>query len=268
LRIELHCHSNCSDGLQSAQEVARCASNKNIEIFALTDHDTCAGSEAAKIAGADNIRAVEISCSDDSGHTVHLLAYDTGGDWSTRETALIALREHRKNRLRMMAARLQQRGITVDVTSLLLEAERRSVGRPDLARAMVASGISSSMKEAFSRHLYDRGPVDVPHKALGVGQAIEIARSAGARVSLAHPHLYEGRTLPLIAAFRHAGLSGLEAFYGRYDAAERKRWSEIADDNQMICTGGSDSHGEPEIQRGVEISADRGGKLREWLGLA
>jgi 3',5'-nucleoside bisphosphate phosphatase len=248
-------------------EVVRCASGKNIALFALTDHDTCAGSEMAKITGADNIRAVEISCSDRAGHTVHLLAYDTGGDWTTLETELVGLREHRKNRLRLMAARLQQRGIAVDVTDLLLQAERRSVGRPDLARAMVTAGISSSMKEAFSRHLYDRGPVDVPHKALGVGQAIEIARSAGARVSLAHPHLYEDRTLPLIAAFRQAGLEGLEAFYGRYDAGERKRWSEIADANDMICTGGSDSHGEPEIQRGVEIPAERGAALRQWLGL-
>jgi 3',5'-nucleoside bisphosphate phosphatase len=240
-------------------------------LFALTDHDTCGGSSAAQVAGAVNIRAVEISCADEQGLTVHILAYEPAGAdvsrWDLLLHGLVEVREQRKHRLRMMAAKLSQRGINVDISGLVDEADRRSVGRPDLAKAMVAAGAVSSMKEAFSRFLYDRGPVDVPHKALTVAQAVKLARSAGAQLSLAHPHLYENRTLHLIENYRDAGLSGIEAFYGRYDAAERKRWCEIADAHGMVCTGGSDSHGEPEIARGVEMPEARAEVVHRWLGL-
>jgi len=268
VRIELHCHSTCSDGAQLPTEVAAAASNRGIALFALTDHDTCAGSASCVVPNACNVRAVEISCSDADGHTVHVLAFDTGGAWDVLETQLGVVREHRKNRLRMMGAKLLQRGIKLDMEPLLAQADRRAVGRPDLANAMVAAGVVSSAKEAFSRHLFDRGPIDVPHKGLSVTEAVAVGRSAGAKLSLAHPHLYGARTAKLIAAHKRDGLEGLEAFYGRYDAAERKHWIEIADGNGMVCTGGSDSHGEPEISRGVEMPDDRAHALAAWLGVA
>jgi predicted metal-dependent phosphoesterase TrpH len=118
-----------------------------------------------------------------------------------------------------------------------------SVGRPDLARIVVSTGHATSMKEAFSRYLYDGGPVDLPHRVWPIGEALAVGRAAGAAMSLAHPHYYDQRGAELVRRHRDDGLTGLEAFYGAYDMARRRRWIEVADDLGVVCTGGSDWHG-------------------------
>jgi len=265
MRFELHCHSTCSDGTESPGQVAARAAERAVAVFALTDHDTCDGSGVA-VAGARVIRGVELSC-DDDGRTVHVLAFDRGGDWATLEARLEAVREARRNRLRVMAARLAQRGITIDIEALVGEAARRSIGRPDLARAMVAAGAASSMKDAFSRHLYDGGPVDVPHRALPLREAIEIGRAAGAAMSLAHPHLYDERSAHYLRRHKADGLTGIEAYYGAYDPRERARWIALADQLGATCTGGSDWHGPeaPNAQPGIDLPDDRSDALLQWL---
>jgi predicted metal-dependent phosphoesterase TrpH len=266
VRFELHCHSTCSDGTESPEQVAARAAARDVAVFALTDHDTCAGSRVT-VAGARVIRAVELSC-DDDGRTVHVLAFDRGGAWDALEARLAAVREARRNRLRVMAARLAQRGIAIDVESLVAEADRRSIGRPDLARAMVAAGAASSVQDAFTRHLYDRGPVDVPHRALPLRDALALGREAGAAMSLAHPHLYHDRSAHYLRRHKADGLTGIEAFYGAYDPRERARWTTLADQLGVTCTGGSDWHG-PEAANaapGVDLPDDRSAALLAWLG--
>jgi hypothetical protein len=265
MRFELHCHSTCSDGTEAPEQVAARATERGVAVFALTDHDTCEGS-AITVAGARVIRAVELSC-DDDGRTVHVLAFDRGGPWSALEATLEVVREARRNRLRVMAARLARRGITLDVESLVADADRRSIGRPDLARAMVAAGAVSSVKDAFSRHLYDRGPVDVPNRALPLRDAIAIGRQAGAALSLAHPHLYDERSAHYLRRHKADGLTGIEAFYGAYDPRERARWIALADQLGVTCTGGSDWHGPeaPNAAPGVDLPDDRSAALLAWL---
>jgi len=264
MRFELHCHSTCSDGTEAPDKVAARAAERAVEVFALTDHDTCAGS-AVTIPGARVLRAVEISC-DHKGRTIHVLAFDRGGSgWGALEEKITAVREARVNRLRMMAARLEQRGVKLDIEALLAAGTERSIGRPDLARAMVATGAASSMKDAFSKHLYDGGPVDVPNRALSIADAVAAGREANAAMSLAHPHLYDSMSFDIIRTYD--GITGIEAFYGRYDARERKRWITLADERGLTCTGGSDWHGpeESEVQPGVDLPADRSDALLRWL---
>lgn len=265
MRFELHCHSTCSDGTEAPAQVAARAAERKVEIFALTDHDTCAGSNV-EVAGGRVIRAVEMSC-DDAGRTIHVLAYDRGGAWHLLEDRLAAVRIARVNRLRVMAARLLQRGITIDIEALLAQAGHRAVGRPDLARALVVAGVVTSMKEAFSRHLYDGGPVDVPHAALPITEALELGRAANAAMALAHPHLYDHRSVQLVRTHHTSGLTGIEAFAGGYDPRERSRWTSLADDLGLVCTGGSDWHGPEEAhsEPGVDLPADRSEKLVAWL---
>ncbi len=264
MRLELHCHSTCSDGSEPAARVAERAAERGVAVFALTDHDTCAGSDVA-VAGARTIRAVELSC-DDRGRTIHVLAYDRGGAWGDLVARLEAVRTARTNRLRVMHAKLTQRGVRIDLAPLLAETGR-SVGRPDLARAMVASGAASSMKDAFARHLYDGGPVDVPHASLPLVEALAIGRAAGAAMSLAHPHLYDEHGVQLLRAHRADGLTGVEAFYGAYDARERGRWIALADELGLVCTGGSDWHGpeDARVQLGIELPPAREARVLEWL---
>ncbi len=271
MRFELHCHSTCSDGTEAPARVAARAAERQVAVFALTDHDTCAGTAAAVVAGARTLRAVEISCEEPStGRTIHLLAYDRGGDgWAALEAKLEEVRQARLGRMRMMGARLAQRGIRIDVEPMIEDAARsgRTLGRPDLARAMVAAGAVSSMKEAFSRHLYDGGPVDVPNRALTLPDAIALGRDANAAMSLAHPHLYDHLGVQLCKQHVAGGLGGVEAFYAGYDPRERARWIELADQLGLVCTGGSDWHGpeDPTAQPGVDLPPDRSDALYAWL---
>jgi predicted metal-dependent phosphoesterase TrpH len=266
MRFELHCHSTCSDGTETPAQVAARATERAVAVFALTDHDTCAGSGVA-VAGARSIRGVELSC-DDDGRTVHVLAYDRGGAWAVLDDRLAAVREGRRNRMRVMVAKLAQRGIRIDVEPLVAEAERRSVGRPDLARAMVAASAASSVKDAFARHLYDGGPVDIPHRALPLLEALAVAREAGAALALAHPHLYDERSAAMLRKHKAAGLDGIEAFHGAYDPRERSRWLAVADQLGLVCTGGSDWHGPDDAMAlpGVDLPDDRSDALLRWLG--
>ena len=272
------------------------AAERAVEVFALTDHDSCEGS-GVQVPGARAIRGVELSC-DDGGRTVHVLAYDRGGDWAVLEARLLQVREARRNRLRVMGAKLAQRGVRIELEPLLAEAERRSVGRPDLARAMVAAKAASSMKDAFSRHLYDGGPVDVPHRALPLAEALALGHAAGAAMALAHPHLYDAYGVALLRRHRvpgaggpsaggpsaggsgvggsggggpgigGPGIGGVEAFNGAYDARERARWIALADELGLVCTGGSDWHGPEEANAppGVDLPPDRSAALLRWLG--
>lgn len=271
MRFELHCHSTCSDGTETPEHVASRAAGRDVAVFALTDHDTCAGSQVS-VPGARVLRGVEISCDEpETGRTVHLLAYDRGGTgWADLEHKLGDLRTARRNRMRMMAARLAQRGIRVDVEPLIADAERsgRTLGRPDLARLMVAHGAVSSVKDAFTRHLYDNGPVDVPHHALSLADALALGRAAHAAMSLAHPHLYDHFGAVLLRKHKPDGLGGVEAFYAVYDPHERKRWIDAADELGLVCTGGSDWHGPADASApiGVDIDGDRGKRLYDWLG--
>lgn len=267
MRVELHCHSVKSDGTLAPAAIAARAASRGVSLFALTDHDTCAGSAEAVVPGAITVRAVEVSC-DDGGATVHLLMFDVGGDWASLEARLDEVRAARRSRLRKMVARLAQRGIVIDVEALLERADGKTVGRPDLARAMVAAGTVRTVKEAFSRHLYDDGPVEVKHAGFTVGEALAAARGAGARVALAHPHLYRDRAVPMLRTYRDAGLTGLETHYGHYDAGERARWGEVAVAHELVQTGGSDFHTPGDPEPGVELPDALAAKLTAWLGVA
>lgn len=267
MRFELHCHSTCSDGSESPQQVASRAAERAVSVFALTDHDTCEGTGVA-VANARSLRAVELSC-DHDGRTVHVLAYDRGGAWDALADRLAALRVARANRVRVMATKLEMRGVKIDVEPLIAESAKRSVGRPDLAKLMVAAGAANSIKDAFARHLYDGGPVDVPHRALSVADALALGRAAGAAMSLAHPHLYDERSAAMLRKFKPDGLDAIEAFYGAYDPRERARWIAVADQLGLVCTGGSDWHGPEEAvaQPGIDLPDDRSDALARWLDL-
>jgi predicted metal-dependent phosphoesterase TrpH len=264
MRIELHCHSTCSDGTEPVAQVVARAVERKVEVFALTDHDSCDGSDV-EVAGVRVIRATELSC-DDHGRTIHVLAYERSGGFAPILDRLATQRTARANRLRVMGAKLAQRGVKLDLEPLFEASKSRSVGRPDLARAMVASGVASSMKDAFSRHLYDRGPVDVPHTGLSLADALAAGRACGAALSLAHPHLYDDHGERLLRQHHATGLGGVEAFYGVYDPRERARWTALADELGLVCTGGSDWHGpESNCLIGVELPPDREAKVLAWL---
>jgi predicted metal-dependent phosphoesterase TrpH len=264
VRVDLHCHTDVSDGVDSPASVGARASARVVELFALTDHDTCGGYAGCAAEHPATIRAVEISC-DHAGRTVHVLAYDAGGAWHDLEARLERSRRALQDRLRVIGEQLARLGVRIDIDAILVAAGPRAVGRPDLARAMVAQKVVKTEKEAFRRYLYDRGPGDAPGHRIDLGEALALGRAVGARMSLAHPHQVENAGT-LLRKFRDEGLGGVEAFYGVYSQRDRGDWIRLADELGLVCTAGSDRHTSSDLDLGIDIPADRGARLREWLG--
>jgi predicted metal-dependent phosphoesterase TrpH len=272
VRIELHCHSTCSDGSESPEVVADRARQRGVELFCLTDHDSFDGYEATRAACPQVLRGLELSCHEE-GRTVHLLVYDAVRDnerWAVFAAQLENAQQGRRDRLRAMGERLSELGVPVDVEPILAGAGTRTVGRPDLANALVAGGHVSSFGEAFLRYLGDGAPAYLPMERLSVAQGLDLGRAAGARMSLAHPHTLGEYAAVLCQRYRRAGLDGLECFYGPYTPRQRRRWLQLAERFGLVVTGGSDFHGTamPQISEpGIDLPDRHANRLRAWLGL-
>lgn len=274
MKLDLHCHSTCSDGSLAAAEVATRAADYGVELFCLTDHDTFAGYQATRDALAESevtvLRGMELSCKD-HGKTVHLLLYglDDGPGLDALQSTVDRIFVARTERLREICGRLAALGHQLDPEAIL--AQTHGVpGRPAVAKALVQAKICTSIKEAFSRFLRDGGPADVPVERVSLREGLDLGLAAGAKASLAHPHTFGRFALAESVCKRHRdhGLTGLEALYGRYGKAERIGWLRLADQLDMVATGGSDFHGEavPDVTRpGTEVDPARGDAIRAWL---
>lgn len=275
MRLELHCHSTCSDGSLSPAALAAQAREEGVELFCLTDHDSFAGYDAtaAAMTGVPVLRGVELSCRHEQ-KTVHLLLYGVadGPGHAALERRLAGILEDRRRRLRAIVVRLAELGIKLDADEILIGTHGHTPGRPDIARALVEQGHVRSPREAFERYLHDGGPADVALDRVTLDEGLALGRDAGAKMSLAHPHSLRSHQLVGEIFQRHKadGLEGIEAFYGRYREHEREVWLRIARRHDLVVTGGSDFHGDavPEVRRpGIELPEPFAARLRAWLGV-
>ena len=280
VRLELHCHSTCSDGSLEPEQLARELLSAEVELACLTDHDTMrgcgrlAGALAATPQGAQIrvLRGLELSCKH-AGRTIHLLIWGVGeGPESAAFEARLEIQlEQRRARIVAICARLAALGISLDPAPILAAARDRCPGRPDVARALVAQGHCRTMRAAFTKYLRDDGPADVRMDSLGVGEALELARGLGARVGLAHPHTLTHYAVvrELFIEFRAQGLEGIEAFYGRGSPAHAQSWLQLARELDLVVTAGSDFHGGGAVAQitrpGIELPAAYTPRLREWF---
>ncbi len=238
----------------------------------MTDHDNCDGYSATVGSCRRVLRGLELTCAD-RGRTVHILLYDVTNDddrWAELEQCLQEMRQARIERLRAIAGRLEELGVTIDIESIVEAAGGRSLGRPDVARALVQEGVVASLDEAYRRFLGDNAAANVRLEQLSVAQGLEIGLRAGAKMALAHPHTLGDRVPELMRRYRSAGLEGLECYYGMYASKQRRRWLQLAKKLDLVVTGGSDFHGEPTPQiaePGITLPEPHSERLCEWLGL-
>jgi 3',5'-nucleoside bisphosphate phosphatase len=245
--IDLHVHSNASDGTDDPAEVMRRAAAAGLGVVALTDHDTQAGVEPARAALPDGLTLVpgiELSC-ELAGRSVHLLGYlfDPSDRALTAEAARI--RDDRTYRARAMTERLAALGTGVTWEQVTAIAGDAVVGRPHLARALVAAGAIASTADAFTADwIADGGRAFVGRYAPGLARAVGLIRSAGGVPVLAHPRS-PGYEIPyqVIEELAGAGLAGVEVYHFDHDAAARDRLAALAAAHGLIMTGGSDDHG-------------------------
>ncbi|GLX93538.1 PHP domain-containing protein [Herbidospora sp. NEAU-GS84] len=262
MRIDLHSHSTASDGTSRPAEVVWRAREAGLDVLALTDHDGVGGHAEALANLPDGLTLVpgmELSCRRD-GMSIHMLAYlfDPDHPGLARETALI--REARDGRAAEMVARLIDLGVPITMEMVERIAGGGVVGRPHVARAMLAVGAVADIEEAFSnRWIGSGGRAHVARYALDPVRAVELTRAAGGVAVLAHPRSAKrGRVVPdeWIADMAAAGLTGIEVDHRDHTTTAREELRGLAKDLGLVVTGSSDDHGELTGHRlGCETTA-------------
>jgi len=251
--VDLHTHSTASDGTLSPEGVIEAAERCGLTALALTDHDTIDGVPAARAAGeARGIRViagVELSAFQED-HEVHLLALHVT-HLEALEKRLSELRAQRYVRAQKIVEKLNALGVPLTLEEVLQQSNGGAVGRPHVARVLIARGVVHDFRDAFVKYLGNAGSAFVPKEHLSIEDAIAIAHEAGALAIWAHPG--DGgrreRLEPLVAA----GLDGLEIRHPSHSAEDVKRFQALADFFNLVPSGGSDWHGAPDGPRRLGI---------------
>jgi predicted metal-dependent phosphoesterase TrpH len=254
-------HSTASDGSRAPGDVVREAKRIGLTAIALTDHDTLDGlTEAEAVAaelGVRVVRGVELSAVEGHAET-HILGLHLT-DTRQMEAELVALREMRRNRAQRIVARLNELGVRIEFASVLEQAAGGAIGRPHVARAMIAEGWAVDFRDAFERYLGNGKPAYVMKDRLAVADAIGLIHGAGGIAVLAHPS--QGGTRERIEAFVREGLDGVEVRHPSHSAEDILRLNALVEHFMLVPSGGSDWHGAADGPRTL-------GMMRvpaEWL---
>lgn len=268
--IDLHSHTNESDGTLIPAELVSLAVRVGLDALAITDHDTFAGYEKAvpfaREASLDLVRGIELNSrlklpgSEDPRY-VHLLGYfpchDPSADFNNW---LDGEREDRRSRNRRLVNALQNRGL--DITLEEVEARGRSLaGRPHFARILVQKGYAVNSEDAFQRYLGEGAPSYIERESQSTEEAIQVLRAGGGIPSIAHPirlGLTPESERKLFARFKDMGLVGLEVYHSEHPPRTQARYMALADELGLLPTGGSDFHGtaKPNVDLGTGVNGN------------
>jgi predicted metal-dependent phosphoesterase TrpH len=259
--IDLHTHSNVSDGSDTPGRVVELAVEAGCSALALTDHDTLAGIGPARQRAAELgitlVPGCEVSCRSAGPGGMHVLVYFVDDDSSPLGEELVRLRQDRRRRNLALAERLASLGLPVTYDLVVRQAGgEEGVGRPHFAATLVSVGAADSIDDAFDRYLADQRPGFVPKARLSGADVAALARSSGGVAVLAHPYStgLEGSDLAaLVGELARSGFSGIESIYGRYSPRRRAELGHLARRFGLVATGGSDHHGssKPDLRVGT-----------------
>ncbi len=256
--IDLHTHSTASDGSLTPTELVNAAKAAGLVALGLTDHDTTAGlaeaSSAGEAAGLEVVLGCELSATTDTAR-MHLLGLWLPSKPSALEAAMTALNEHRHERNHIIIAKLRELGLDIDYPAVRDFAGEGSVGRPHIAALLLQRGQVRSMEEAFERYLGSRGKAYAPKRVLSAQEAIDLLKSEGATVILAHPYqcgLGGSELEAEVLRLKGLGLDGLEAYYNDHTPSRTAAMLHLAKRLDLLVSGGSDFHGaaKPDIRLG------------------
>ena len=247
--VDLHMHSTASDGSLPPEAVVQAAHAAGLGVIALTDHDTMGGVDAARREG-DRIGVRVITGTELSAHDgdreVHLLALHLSRVEAI-ESHLAHFRETRRTRAERIVAALNGLGIPVTFEAVLAQSQGGAVGRPHVARALIAGGWAADSREAFDRYLGHGRPANVPKPRLPIADAIRLVHDAGGLAILAHPGPEGNRQR--VQRFAAAGLDGLEVRHPSHSPDDTARLSALVEELNLVPSGGSDWHGAPDGPR-------------------
>jgi len=275
-RADLHTHSTASDGAATPAVLIAQARQVGLGTVALTDHDTMAGVAEATTAGAAAgitvVAGVELSAVEGDRET-HVLGLHLG-EPQLLASALANLRAARGRRAEAIVTALRALGVGITLDNVLAAAGGGAVGRPHVARALIAGGWARDQRDAFDRYLATGRPGYVPKERLTMADAIALVHQAGGIAVYAHP----GRdgTRERLETLRDLGLDGVEVRHPSHNAEDEARLSALADFLGLVPSGGSDWHGALEGARvlgavtvpesWVERQTDRAHRYRDAGG--
>jgi 3',5'-nucleoside bisphosphate phosphatase len=279
MKIDLHIHSNYSDGALSVQEIVREAKLRNIGLLAITDHDSIACQELALAlagkAGLNCVSGVELNVTfshsrfkSDKSVSLDLLGYQFAVKDNALTQKLEEMAEYREARaakiLDKLNAEFEEEGIEKLTNNDFVEIQASidgSLGRPHIADYLVRKKIVKSRQEAFDKYLMK---CDVPKYPLHLEEASRLVRDAEGKVVLAHPNDSHGTSLVALSKslfeqteiVRESMLpyiDGIECWHSRSDSVTTRHYIKFAEEHGLIMTGGSDCHQKPIVMGTVKI---------------
>jgi predicted metal-dependent phosphoesterase TrpH len=276
VRIDLHTHSDRSDGTTTPTELVRHAAEVGIDLLALTDHDTTEGwaeaAGAAERAGVALVRGIEISCKLD-GNATHLLAYLPDPTYVPLVRELERILDGRNARLPAILAKLRR--LDIDVTEddvRRVAGDAAALGRPHVADALVEKGVVGHRGEAFDNYLGSRGPAYVQRYAPPLEAMLHTVAEAGGVTVLAHPwakrHNFAALDEARFAALKEDGLAGIEVDHQDHDEATRDRLRAIARNLDLVVTGSSDYHGAGKVAHDLGCNTTDAEEFSRLMDLA
>jgi predicted metal-dependent phosphoesterase TrpH len=249
LNVDLHCHSNVSDGVLAPAAVAQYAHKAGVNVWGLTDHDEVGGIAAARVAANDLgmrfIPGVEISITW-AGQTVHIVGVRIDETNPVLLQGLADTRNGRDARGREMAAQLAQAGIPGAYEGAL-----KYVANPDLmsrthfARYLVEIGVCASIPEVFRKYLTEGKPGYVPHRWATLEQALGWILAAGGIPVIAHPGRYKFSPVAegaLFDEFKQMGGTAIEVVTGSHTPDQYPVYAELARRYGFLASRGTDFH--------------------------
>ncbi len=257
--IDLHTHSSCSDGSFSPTELLDEARQAGVSAIALTDHDSVRGIPEILKAGEESeleiIPGVELS-TEYGPEEVHVVGLFIDPSNEALLAQLQAFRDNRDNRNLKMIDRLRESGFDITAEDVYERNPGAVIARPHIARYLVETGQADDVQSVFDDYIARGKPCYVERYKITPVEAVKLIHDAGGLAILAHPCLYNlsrEELAVLVGEMKEAGLDGIEALYSRNQGSDEADFCRIAEDFDLLVSGGSDFHGasKPDIKIGT-----------------
>jgi len=264
---DLHLHTIFSDGTYTPEELIAGAGKKHLSAIAVVDHDTVSAVaptiEAAKESDIEVLPGIELSA-EYNNQEIHILGYLIDYKKNDLLEKLESLKINRIERVKKIVAKLNTLGLKLDEQAVFGLSGVGTVGRLHIARAMVKEKLVSSLSEAFQKYIGDNCPAYVLGFRFNPKEAIKFIKDSGGVPVLAHP--YSLHNDELVLEFIKLGIMGLEVYYPEHSQGMVNFYADLAKNNNLLLTGGSDCHGKakPSVRIGsIKIPYELVEKLKE-----
>lgn len=243
VKIDLHTHTNYSDGALTPVQLVKKAQERGLDIISITDHDSINGIKEAIVYGKDLgieiVSGMEIS-TDVDDKEIHLLAYFVDIENEELLKYLSFFRDERFHRAKRIVQKLRNLGLSITIDDVLSKAQNCAIGRPHIAYAMVDLGLIKNYTEAFEKYIGDYGPAFERKIHVSPQSALKLISDAGGLSFIAHPG-YMKETL--LSTLIKAGVDGIECVHPSHSESQVQFYRGIVNQYCLLESGGSDFHG-------------------------